>query len=258
MIKLIIIGAVSGLIFSLFLSFGPGFWGLVNNSIRYGFRKGVAFEVGVNASDIMMVVLALTFLNKDSITDLLRTPVASIIGGSVVIFFGVITILRRPTQVERQPGRIRVIPKGIPSGRELMFHGFALNSLNPSVWLYWLALAAVVKAEIHLTDLQTFAFFISMLLAELGGGVLKSRLASLLKNNLTESAMRGVSLFAGMILIALGGYLIGSMVMRLRNPEHVEKEPAEMVTQIINRSLNGSPRDTNVADTTNETFYFNQ
>jgi divalent metal cation (Fe/Co/Zn/Cd) transporter len=139
-----------------------------------------------------------------------------------------------------------------------MFHGFALNSLNPSVWLYWLALAAVVKAEIHLTDVQTFAFFISMLLAELAGGILKSRLASLLKNNLTERAMRGVSLFAGMILIALGGYIIGSMVMRLRNPERVDKEPAEMVTQIINRSLNSSPRDTNVTDTSNETFYFNQ
>ena len=244
MIKLIIIGAVCGLVFSLFLSFGPGFWGLIQNSIRYGFRKGVAFEIGVNGSDILMVLLTLTFLNKDSVSDLLRTPAASIIGGTVVIIFGVVTILRRPSD---STGRIRIVRKGIPRGRELLAQGFALNTLNPSVWLYWIALAAVVKAEIQLTDAQTFIFFISMLLAELGGGILKCRLASLLQSSLSEKMMRGVSLVAGMILIALGGYLIGSMVMRIKHPERQDKEPAEMVTNIIHRSL-GEPKDSSLVD----------
>ena len=237
MIKLIVLAVVCGLILSLFLSFGPGFWGLINNSIRYGFRKGVAFEVGVNASDIMMVVLLLTIMNKDSITQALRTPVASIIGGSVVIIFGVMTILRRPSHSGDRAGRIRVVPKAIPYGRELLGQGFALNSLNPGVWLYWAALTAVVKSEIHLNDLQTFVFFISMLLAELAGGVLKCRLASLLKNSVTEKAMRSISLAMGMILIALGGYLIGSMVMRLNHPERQKKEASEVVTTIIHQSL---------------------
>lgn len=245
MVKLIIIGAVCGMVFSLFLSFGPGFWGLIQNSIRYGFRKGVAFEVGVNASDIVMVLLTLTFLNKDSVSELLRTPAASIIGGSVVIIFGVVTILRRPSP--DHAGRIRVVPKGIPRGRELLAQGFALNTLNPSVWLYWIALAAVVKAEIHFTDVQSFAFFISMLLAELGGGILKCRLASLLQSSLSEKMMRSVTLVAGMILIALGGYLIGSMVMRVKHPERQDKEPAEMVSNIIQRSL-GDAKDSSLVD----------
>lgn len=251
MIELIIVGAICGLILSLFLSFGPGFWGLINNSIRYGFRKGVAFEVGVNGSDIMMVLLSLTIMNKDSVTRVLSTPVASIIGGSVVIIFGVVTILRRPSS--DHAGRIRVVHKAVPYGRELLAQGFALNTLNPSVWLYWVALTAVVKAEIHLTDVETFVFFISMLLAELAGGVLKCRLASLLKNSVTEQAMRSISLVMGMILIALGGYLIGSMVMRMRHPERQEKEPTEVVTHIIHQSLgyvrlNDSLNDS-VADT---------
>lgn len=245
MIKLIIIGAACGLVFSLFLSFGPGFWGLIQNSIRYGFRKGVAFEIGVNGSDILMVLLTLTFLNKDSVSDILRTPAASIIGGTVVIIFGVVTILRRPSP--DRAGRIRIVRKGIPRGRELLAQGFALNTLNPSVWLYWIALAAVVKAEIQLTDAQTFIFFISMLLVELGGGILKCRLASLLQSSLSEKMMRGVSLVAGMILIALGGYLIGSMVMRIKHPERQDKEPAEMVTNIIHRSL-GESKDSSLVD----------
>ena len=55
----ILIGILCGLVLSLFFSFGPGFFGLIQNSITYGFRKGIAFEMGMNASDIFMVVLML-------------------------------------------------------------------------------------------------------------------------------------------------------------------------------------------------------
>lgn len=238
MVIIILIGAACGLVLSLFFSFGPGFWGLIQNSIHYGFKKGVAFEAGVNLSDIVMVVLLLTLFNKDSITTVLRTPAAAIIGGSVVILFGVMTMLRRPTMTVEHHGRIRVVLKKAPQGRELMLHGFALNSLNPGVWLYWAAMTAVVKAEVHLNDLYTFAFFISMLLAELGGGVLKCRLASLLKNTLSVEKMVWVNRVAGLILVVLGGYLIISMIVRINHPELPEADPTVKVSHIIHQSLN--------------------
>ena len=237
MLKLIAIAVVCGLVLSLFLSFGPGFWGLIQNSIRYGFRKGAAFEVGVNFSDIVMVVLLLTLLNNDPVTDFLRTPGASIVGGTVVIVFGLVTILRRPSTETDHAGRIRVVQKGIPRGRELALYGFTLNTLNPSVWLYWAALAAVVKSEIHLDDLHTFIFFISLLLAELSGGLLKCYLAAKLKSILSPRVMHKVNLVTGLILVGLGCFLIGSTVRRLRHPDRVEKEPTEVVTHIIHQSL---------------------
>lgn len=243
----ILIGIICGLIFSLFLSFGPGFWGLIQNSLHYGFRKGIAFEVGMNFSDIMMVVLMLTLFNKDSITNVLRTPTASIIGGIVVIIFGVATLIRRPSSTVREHGRFRVVLKKVPRDRELALYGFTLNSLNPSVWLYWAALIAVVKAEVRINDLHVFMFFISMLLAELAGGILKCRLASLLKNILSTRVLRIVNHVMGTILIGLGAYLIISMVVRLRHPERPEKEPTEVVTQIIHQSLHG--RDSIDSDT---------
>ncbi len=233
----ILIGILCGLVLSLFFSFGPGFWGLIQNSIHYGFRKGVAFEAGVNFSDIVMVVLLLTLFNKDSITTVLRTPVASIIGGSVVIIFGLITMLRRPTMTVENKGRIRVVMKKAPRSRELVLYGFALNTANPSVWLYWAAMTAVVKAEVHFNDLEIFLFFISMLLAELAGGILKCRLASMLHNILSPKVLSVVNRVMGTILISLGIYLIVHMVIQLRHPERPEKEPTEVVTQIIHQSL---------------------
>ncbi|MBP5341687.1 MAG: LysE family transporter [Bacteroidales bacterium] len=237
----ILIGILCGLVLSLFFSFGPGFWGLIQNSIHYGFRKGVAFEAGVNFSDIVMVVLLLTLFNKDSITTVLRTPVASIIGGSVVIIFGLFTILRRPTMSVENKGRLRVVIKKAPRSRELVLYGFALNTANPSVWLYWAAMTAVVKAEVHFNDLEIFMFFISMLLAELAGGILKCRLASMLHNILSPKVLTVVNRIMGAILISLGIYLIVHMVVQLRHPERPEKEPTEVVTQIIHQSLH--PRD---------------
>ena len=237
MLSTILIGILCGLVLSLFFSFGPGFWGLIQNSIHYGFRKGVAFEFGVNLSDIVMVLLMLTLFNKDSITDILRTPAAAIIGGAVVIIFGVTTILRRPTQTVEHHGRIRVVLKKVPRGRELALHGFILNTCNPGVWLYWAAMTAVVKAEVHLNDVGTFIFFISMLLAEFGGGVLKCRLASLLQNILSNKMLVWVNRISGAILIGLGAYLIINMIVRLSHPDRPKKEPTEMVSHIIHQSL---------------------
>ena len=239
MVLIALIGIVCGLILSLFFSFGPGFWGLIQNSIHYGFRKGVAFEIGVNLSDIMMVVLALTLFNKDSISTVLRTPAASIIGGVVIIAFGLVSILRTPEMSTRNKGRIRVVLKKVPKSYELVSYGFALNSFNPSVWLYWAAMTAVVKAEVNFTDLQVFVFFISMLLAELAGGIIKCRLASMLKRVFSVRVLMVVNRVMGCILVGLGIYLIVSMAVRLKHPERPEKEPTEVVTQIIHQSLHG-------------------
>lgn len=249
MVSTILIGIVCGLVLSLFFSFGPGFWGLIQNSIHYGFRKGAAFELGVNLSDWVMVVVLLTLLNKDSVTTVLRTPVASIIGGVVVIVFGVVTMLRRPTRTVEHHGRIRVVLKKAPSGHTLALHGFALNTCNPSVWLYWAAMTALVKSEVHLNDLGTFVFFFSMLLAELGGGILKCRLSSLLQNILSTKMLTTVNRVMGMILVGLGIYLIVSMIVRLNHPERPEKEPTEMVSHIIHQSLNLTRDSVKKADT---------
>ena len=203
----------------------------------------------MNFSDIVMVVLMLTLFNKDSITNLLRTPTASIIGGIVVIVFGAITILRRPTTTIRSNGRFRVVLKKTPRDRELALYGFALNSLNPSVWLYWATMTAVVKAEVHINDLHVFMFFISMLLAELAGGILKCRLASMMQKVISERRMGIVNKIAGGILLSIGLYLIVSTIIAINNPDLPEKMPAENATQIIHRLHNITKDTTQQADT---------
>lgn len=235
----ILIGILCGIVLSLFFSFGPAFFGLIQNSIHYGFRKGVAFEVGVNVSDIVMVGLMLTLLREVNMTAVVRNPYVATIGGSVVIALGVLSMLRKPVI----KSGARIMYDGVPRGRKLAVQGFALNFFNPTVWLYWISVITFITGEVNLTIIERYVFFISLLLAELGVGILKCRLASLLQNIFSAKMMNIVNKVVGIILVGIGIYLIVSMLVHLRNPQLPEKDPNEGATQIIQR-IHNMGRDT--------------
>lgn len=247
----ILIGILCGLVLSMFFSFGPAFFGLIQNSINYGFRKGVAFEVGVNASDIFMVILMLTLLKNVDLGPILHNPWVASIGGTAMIVLGIIMVRRKPT-IKREGGRIKFV--GIPRSRELVVQGFALNTVNPSVWLYWISLITLISGELDLTVGERYSFFISLLLAELAGGILKCRLASMLQNIVSIRLMTIINRIMGCFLMAVGIFLIVSMIVHQRHPEMDTKEPAENAAQIIHRIHTMGKDTTSKGDT--DTLYF--
>ena len=228
----ILIGILCGLVLSLFFSFGPAFFGLIQSSINYGFRKGVAFEIGVNSSDILIVILMLTLLKNVDLGPFLHNPWVASIGGTAMIALGIFMMRRKPT-VKREGGRIQFV--GIPRGRELVAQGFALNTVNPSIWLYWISLITLISGELGLTAGERYTFFISLLLAELAGGILKCRLASLLQNIVSIRLMTLINRVMGCILIGVGIFLIVAMIVSRSHPEMESKEPAENAAHIIHR-----------------------
>lgn len=231
----ILIGILCGLVLSLFFSFGPAFFGLIQNSINYGFRKGVAFEIGVNASDIFMVVLMLTLLKNVELGPILHNPWVASIGGTAMIVLGIIMVSRKPN-IKREGGRIKFV--GVPRGRELVVQGFALNTVNPSVWLYWISLITLISGEFNFTIGERYSFFISLLLAELAGGILKCRLASMLQNMVSIRLMTIINRIMGCFLMGVGIFLIVSMIVHQRHPEIESKEPAENAAHLIHRIHN--------------------
>ena len=227
----ILIGILCGLVLALFFSFGPTFFGLIQNSIQYGFRKGVAFEIGVNASDILIVLLMLTLLKSVDMATIMHNPYVAFIGGGVIIVLGFIIMLRKPTRREGN----KLVFEGVPRGREVAVHGFALNALNPTVWLYWITLITFLSAEVGLTAGERYLFFISLLLTELGVGILKCRLASLLQNIISGKMLAVVNKVLGSVLVGIGIYLIVSMLVRMHHPDIPRKDAAESATQLIQR-----------------------
>lgn len=228
----ILIGILCGLVLSLFFSFGPAFFGLIQNSINYGFRKGIAFEIGVNSSDIFMVIMMLTLLKDVELGPVLHNPWVASIAGAVMLALGLVMLLKKPS-IKREGGRIKFV--GIPRGRELVVQGFALNTVNPSVWLYWISLITIISGELELTIGERYSFFISLLLAELAGGILKCRLASMMQNLVSIRLMTVINRITGCFLMGVGVFLVVSMLIAQRHPEMDNKEPAEHAAQFIHR-----------------------
>ena len=241
----ILIGILCGLVLSLFFSFGPAFFGLMQNSIHYGFRKGVAFEVGVNSSDILIVGLMLTLLKSVDMVTIVRNPYVASIGGSVVIALGLLSLLRKPV---RRQGK-ELISGRIPRGRELYVQGFALNFFNPTVWIYWISVITLVSGEMGLSMGERYAFFASLLLTELSVGILKCRLASLLQKVMSDKLMNLVNKVVGIVLIGVGVFLITSMIVYRVRPDIQPTEAAEGATQIIQRFHNFSHDSMHRTDT---------
>ena len=246
----ILIGIICGLVLSLFFSFGPGFFGLIQNSINYGFRKGVAFEIGVNASDIFMVAMMLTLLKDVELGPILHNPWVASIAGTAMMALGIVMLLRKPN-FKREGGRVKFV--GIPRGRELVVQGFALNTINPGVWLYWISLVSLISGEFNLTLGERYTFFISLILAELSGGILKCRLASLIQNKVSIRTTAVINRITGCFVIGVGIFLIVSMLIAQHHPEIESKEPAENAAEIIHRIHNIGKDTASTCD--NDTLY---
>ena len=234
----ILFGILCGLVLSLFFSVGPSFFALIQNSIHYGFRKGVAFEVGVNSSDILIVGLMLTLLKNVDMSGVLHNSYVASIGGSVVIVLGIVSLLRKPVKREGK----KLVFEGVPRGRELALQGFALNFLNPTVWIYWISIITFISGELELSLADRYIFFVSLLLTELAVGILKCRLSSLLQNIFSARMMNWVNKGVGIVLIGIGAYLIISMLVHQKHPELPERDSSENATQLIQR-IHGMAKD---------------
>ena len=78
----------------------------------------------------------------------------------------------------------------------------------------------------NLTINERYTFFISLLLAELAGGILKCRLASMLQNIVSIRLMTVINRVMGCFIMGVGIFLIVSMLVHQCHPEMESKEPA--------------------------------
>lgn len=220
----LLIGIVCGIALSLFFSFGPAFFSLIQNSIHYGFKRTIAFVVGVSLSDILMVFLMLTVLRNLDMDAAMHNIYVATIGGIVIGWIGVHTIRRRATVSRDRSSRLRFKNKEEMHRWQLMLHGFLLNFLNPLIWLYWVSLITILSAEVGLTSSERYIFFAGLLIAVLGMDILKCRLASMMQTWFTARRLNWFNTITGSILIIFAVYLVVSMILYQTNPDIREKE----------------------------------
>lgn len=251
-----LIGILCGILLSVLFGFGPAFFGLIQNSVQYGFRKASFFVVGVFLSDVVVVFLMLVVLKNVDMEALLHNEWVAGVGGACLIAFGIYTFCKHVKAASGKRGRLRFQSSDNPSVWRLGGYGFLLNILNPMVWIYWMSVVALLSGEMELGVSQRYVFFAGLLLALFGTELLKCRLASLLQTWITAPVLNITNKVLGVVLVAFGIYLIVAMVLYRTNPKVVEREQkkSEQSSRIIQSLHNHIAKDS--AKGSGDTVYF--
>ena len=238
-------GIIGGIVLSLFFSFGPAFFGLIQNSIEHGFRRAMAFAVGISLSDVVVVFLMLTVLRNVDMTAVMHNVYVALIGGAGIAAMGVYTFRKKGHVRRDKNGRLRLISDGKVGRSHILLHGFLLNFLNPFIWVYWISLITLLSGEVGLDGTERYVFFAGLLVATLGCDLLKCRLASLLQQMFTPRVMIGFNKTTGVVLVAFGIYMVVSMIVYQTNPKVREKEQEKVPqsTKIIQSLHNQVGKD---------------
>ncbi|MDR1724892.1 MAG: LysE family translocator [Bacteroidales bacterium] len=200
-----------GILFGLTLSLmiGPAFFSLIQTSITRGFRSGTHLAMGISLSDIAMVFIAWFGLSALFETSKAQN-ILSVVGGSVLIGFGIYTaLLRHKTTSEKKLKEV-AYPDVTKYRFRYMAKGFVFNIANPSIWIYWL-IPISVATSVYSKKFEQMIFLISILITCLTCDILKCAIAHTLKRFMTDRVLTIINRIVGIILILFGVYLIATL-----------------------------------------------
>jgi threonine/homoserine/homoserine lactone efflux protein len=209
---------IEGLVMGVTLAFliGPSFISMIQTSIHRGLYAGIQFAVGVVFSDVALIALsyfgALQFLGAAH--NQLRF---GIIGGIIVVGFGVVTFTRRhkissssqmALEVQRKTGSFF-------SGRFFRYvsKGFFMNIFNPFLLLFWLGVMSLVTAKYGIPSREILVFFSGTVSAVFVTDIMKCFLANRIKQRLNIKVLTWINRIVGLLMVVFGLALIIRVVL---------------------------------------------
>lgn len=200
MTSAILEGAILG--FTLAFLIGPAFIALVQTSIHQGLKSGLLFAAGISVSDITLIFLS--YLGAIQIlTDESNQFIVGIIGGIILIVFGMITFFKK-YKVSTQRGiEVKLTVTG--GGRiRYLLKGFFMNILNPFLLIFWLGVMSFVSARFGVGTKEVIVFFTAAISMVFITDTVKCLIASKIGRYLNISVLIWVNRAVGFSLVAFG------------------------------------------------------
>ncbi len=215
----LLLGMLSGVLLSLFFSFGPAFFSLLQTSIHYGYKRAAPFAFGVFVADFFIVFLMLTVLKNVNMYGVLHDPWVASIAGIVILAMGIYTLFKRPSRIEMSEDGTEVQMPNVEKRRYVFIRGFLLNFVNPLIWIYWVSMIALMLGETGASSSEVYVFFAGLLGATLSLDLIKCKTASLFHRIITDRVLLIINRVVGVILIVFAFYVVFSMVLFHSDPD---------------------------------------
>jgi len=194
--------------FILALSVGPVIFTIIKQSLNNGHEGGFSFVGGVWLSDLVLIVVSNAF--SAWVTELLEyKKVIGYVGSSFLIAMGIFYVFFKKVAINAGAGG-SVARFSKTDFAKIFASGFLINTLNPSVILFWLinATAFAVTHTMH----QRIIIFSVCLLVNVLADVAKVMGAGKLRNRLTLHNISIINKVSGTILIGFGVALLWGIV----------------------------------------------
>jgi threonine/homoserine/homoserine lactone efflux protein len=206
-------GLLLGLILSL--SIGPVIFAIVKQSLTNGKRSGYAFVAGVSSSDMVLLFICNVFTSLFNLVLNHKSSIA-LAGAGFLLLMGLYTLFFKKLKLENLG--IDGVNKAI-SIKNLIssyFSGFLMNTLNPSVFLFWFAWTAAINNSADETPnpiqykLIVFGTCLGFVLLS---DLIKVFLAGKLRPRLTEKNLLWINRISGMIILIFSAVLLYSALL---------------------------------------------
>lgn len=192
----------SGLVLAFMI--GPVFFVLLETAATKGLRAALFFNIGVFIADIFFIALA--YLSSFQLLEnLSNTPGLYVFGGVILVVYGVMMYLKKPSRATLDPSRVKHIKHGY---LQLFAKGFFLNFINIGVLVIWLGVILVVGPTVDNDPSRLFTFLGFMLATYFVIDIGKILLAKQLKRYLTARRVFLVKKLLGLVLVICGLVLV--------------------------------------------------
>lgn len=197
-------GIIMGLTFA-FLP-GPGFFALVQTSIRSGFQAGLCLSIGIFFSDIFALLFCFFGIMQLLGVDPQNSLWFQIIGGMVFTITGFYTFNKRGVQTYPYHNRKSI---SIRNNKQMyVIKGFFLNVFNPGIWFIWIAIIVSISARYDTNDRSSLIFLAGILSATLTADFMKCFVSHHISRFFDTQTMTRINHVIGIILIVFGVVLM--------------------------------------------------
>ena len=196
-----------GLGLLLNIAVGPVLFTTIKQSLNNGHRGGLAFVIGISASDIMLVLISNVFTQLFAELQELKTEIG-IAGCAFLISMGIYFLFFKKVNVNAEGKQVLLKFRKRDYAR-IFASGFLMNSLSPGCILFWITWStALLPYSIQ----QRIIIFTTCLAVVLALDIAKVMLAGKIRNRLTPHNIHLLNRINGLILIGFGIVLIWGLV----------------------------------------------
>ena len=198
MLESIIKGFGLGMI--LAISVGPVIFTILKQSLNNGQKGGFSFVAGVWFSDILLVFISNMFSTL-VMSALAFKSTIGFLGAAFVITLGIYSLFFKKVYFGEDKNVV-LIEFGKKAITKAFMSGFLINTLNPSVLLFWLINATAFAASNTVTE--RIVIFSVCLGVNILADIFKVLLAAKVRHSLTSHNINIINKISGTILILFG------------------------------------------------------